>query len=231
MKPWAIPAVAFGAAVLAVLTGGLEPFGRLALRVGAPVIAERMVSDPALRGVALSRQGRNAEAAEAFQKAGPRETYNRATAHALDGDYAEALLSYDDLLARDGDHLDARANFMLLASVYGGTKLDLTFMDIEPEVKEGETVLGPEAQAGARAIGDGSETDGRATDIFAPDVSTASGVRRVPKIFDDVFIAASEEWLTTMLDQPGTFLTARLRAEQKRRREAGIGVETEEGAW
>ena len=82
-----------------------------------------------------------------------------------------------------------------------------------------------------RAIGDGSETDGRATDIFAPEVDTSSGVRRVPKIFDDVFIAATEEWLTTMLDQPGNFLTARLKAEQKRRRTEGIGVEAEEGAW
>lgn len=231
MKPWGIPAIAVGAALLAVVTGGLEPFGRLALRAGAPAIAESLVSDPALKGIALSRQGRHAEAVDPFTEAGPRETYNRATAYALDGDYAEALLSYDDLLARDPDHLDARANFMLLASVYGGTKLELTFMDIDPEKRDGPTVLGPEAQAGARAIGDGSETDGRATDIFAPDVATSSGVRRTPKIFDDVFIAASEEWLTTMLDQPGNFLRARLQAEQKRRRAEGIGVEAEEGAW
>lgn len=231
MRGWIVPVGALSAGVLAVLSAGLEPFGRLALRAGAPSIAERMLDDPALRGVALSRQGRDAEAAQAFEAAGPRETYNRATAHALSGDYAEALLSYDDLLARDPDHPDAKANFLLLASIYGGTKLDLTFMEIDPEKKDGPIVEGPEAQGGGRAIGDGSETDGKATDIFAPEVDTSSGVRRVPKIFDDVFIAATEEWLTTMLDQPGSFLAARLRAEQNRRHEAGIGVETEEGAW
>ncbi len=219
------------ALLIAVVTGGGDPFARLALRLEMPGIAERLTQDPVLRGLALSGMGEHVAAAAAFASAGPSQTYNRATAHAMSGDYAEALLTYDDLLVRDPDHADARANFSLLVSIYSGTKLQLTFADLLTEEKDGPTVEAPEGQGGARAIGDGAQADGNATDIFAPKVDTSGGIRVVPKIFDDVFIAATEDWLTTMLDQPGTFLAARLLAEQKRRRAAGSGVSGEEGAW
>jgi len=62
-------------------------------------------------------------------------------------------------------------------------------------------------------------------------ISTDSGVRKVSKKFDDMFITASDEWLTTLLDQPGKFLAARLLAEQKRRHSVGLGVAVEEDAW
>lgn len=232
MRRWLVPALALGAALGAVLTGGAEPFGRLALRVYAPGLAEPMVADPALKGLALARQGRHGEAADAFAGAGPNETYNRATAHALNGDFAEALLSYDDLLVREPDHADAIANFRLIASVYGGTKLDLSRMDLLIEEQgDGPIVEGPEAQGGGRAMGTGADSDGLATDIFAPNITVEAGLRRTSRIFDDKFIDANAEWLTTMLDQPGLFLSERLKAEQKRRQELGIGVETEEGAW
>jgi len=124
------------------------------------------------------------------------------------------------------------ANFRLIASIYGGTKLDLSRMDLLMEEKSGgPTVLGPEAQGGGRAMGTGAESDGLATDIFAPNIKTQSGLRRTSRVFDDKFIDANAEWLTTMLDQPGLFLAARLVAEQKRRQALGIAVETEEGAW
>ncbi len=214
-----------------ILLGGSEPFARLMLRVGLPSAAIKLSNDPVLQGVALSKMGRHSDAAVQFTEAGLEQTYNLATAHALNGDYAEALLAYDDLLARNPNHADARANFALLVSVYGGTELELSFADIQAEEKEGETIKGPEAQGGARATGDGAEADGNATDIFAPEVQTAAGIRVVPKVFDDMFIAATDEWLATMLDQPGQFLAARLSAEQKRRRAEGIGVPEEEGAW
>lgn len=231
MSRLSIPVIAGVCGGLALLAGGLEPFGRLALRAGQPALAGMLVSDPALRGIALSAQGRQVDAIAAFERAGPAQTYNRATAHALNGDFAEALLSYDDLLSRDPDHRDARTNFRIVASLYGGTKLDLAFMDLLTEEKEGPTIEAPDAQGGGRAIGDGAESDGMATDIFAPKIKTDSGLRRVPRIFDDMYIEADRNWLTTMLDQPGKFLTARLKAEQKRRQELGIGVEGEEGAW
>ena len=197
-----------------------------------PGLAEPLVSNPALRGMALAGQGKHAAAAAAFQEAGPRETYNRATAHAMGGDFAEALLSYDDLLVREPDHADAIANFRLIASVYGGTKLDLSRMDLLIEEQgDGPIVEGPEAQGGGRAMGTGADSDGLATDIFAPNITVGAGLRRTSRIFDDKFIDANAEWLTTMLDQPGLFLAARLVAEQKRRQALGIAVETEEGAW
>lgn len=225
-----IPPVAIGVVLAAMLTGG-DPIARLALRAGLPGVAARASDDPVLRGLALSGMGRQGEAAAAFALAGPAQDYNRATALALDEDYAGALLAYDALLARTPNHADARANFALLLSIYGGTELQLTFPGIERENRDGPAVAAFEARAGARAIGDGAESDGAATDIFAPEVKTGSGLRRVPKIFDDTVIKASEDWLTTMLDQPGKFLAARLLAEQKRRRAAGIGMPEEDGAW
>ena len=224
----ALAALALGGAAL--LDGG-EVFARLALRIGAPGLAERLTDDPALRGLALSARGRHGAAAAAFGAAGVGQDYNRATALARAGDYAGALLAYDALLARDPDHADARANFALLIALHGGTELQLAFADVLAEERDGPTLAAPEGQGGGRATGDGAQADGGATDIFAPKVNTASGVRRVPKIFDDVFIAASDEWLATLLDQPGRFLAARLAAESRRRRETGSGVPEGEDEW
>lgn len=231
IRRWLIPVIAAGVLVVTGLIGGGDPFARLALRLGLPGIAAQVTDDPVLRGLALSGSGEHRKAAEAFAEAGSSQAYNHATALAMEGDYAEALLSYDDLLVRNPDNVDARANFSLLASIYGGTELQLEFMDLLTEEKEGPTGEAPEAQGGGRAIGDGAEADGDATDIFAPEIETGIGIRRAPKIFDDMFIAATDEWLTTLQDQPGQFLAERLLAEQKRRRANGTGVPEEEGAW
>ena len=231
MRRWSIPAIALAILLVAGIAGG-DAFARLALRLGFPGVAVELAGDNALRGVALAGAGNHRQAAAAFDEAGASQTYNRATALALDGEYAEALLAYDGLLVRNPKHADARANFTLLVSVYGGTELQLEFMDLLIEKKEnGPTAEAPEARGGARAIGDGAEADGNATDIFAPKVETGEGIRRGSKIFDDMFIAANEDWLKTLHDQPGEFLAARLRAEQKQRKAAGIGVPEEEGAW
>jgi len=231
MRVWLIPLIAFAALVLTFAFNGGDAFARLALRCGLPGVAASLSDDPALRGVALSRSGDHAEAARLLEEVGPPQAYNLATAHALNGDYANALLAYDDLLVRNPNHADARANYALLVSIYSGTKLQLTFEPIETEERDGPTITAHEAQGGARAIGDGAESDGAATELFVPEVRTDSGVRKVSKKFDDMFIAASDEWLTTLLDQPGKFLAARLLAEQKRRRAAGLGVPDEEDAW
>lgn len=231
MRSWMIPFVACAALILTALVSGGDAFARLALRCGLPSVAAVLTDDPVLRGVAASRLGDHTEAARLFETVGLPQAYNLATAHALKGDYADALLTYDDLLVRNPNHADARANYALLVSIYSGTKLQLTFVPIETKDPDGPTMEAAEAQGGARAVGDGSESDGSATEIFAPKVRTESGLRRVAKQFDDMFIAASDEWLTTLLDQPGKFLSARLLAEQKRRRAAGLGVPDPEDTW
>jgi len=226
-----VPLAACAVLVMTAAQSKGDAFARLALRVGLPDVVAVLSDDPVIRGVALTHSGRHSEAVELFENAGPSQTYNLATAHALNGEYAEALLAYDDLLVRNPNHADARANFALLVSIYSGTKLDLTFADFEREKRDGPTLKAPEAQGGASAIGDGAESDGTATDIFAPEVKTESGLRQVSKRFDDMFVAASDEWLTTLPDQPGKFLAARLAAEQKRRRAAGLGVPKAEEPW
>ena len=51
-----------------------------------------------------------------------------------------------------------------------------------------------------------------------------SGLRRVPKIFDAQYIKANDVWLTTLPDEPGQYLSARIAAEQKARIAAGTAL-------
>jgi len=160
-----IPAAACAVLVLTAFVGGGDAFARLALRCGLPSVAAVLSDDPVLRGIALSRLGYHKKAASLFEEVGLPQTYNLATAHALNGEYADALLAYDDLLVRNPNHVDARANYALLVSVYSGTNLQLTFAPFKIEERDGPTIKAHEAQGGAKAIGDGAESDGMATDI------------------------------------------------------------------
>ena len=79
--------IAAGLVALALMLGGLAPFGRVLMAAGVPVPA--LFGDQGWRGVALYRAGRFVEAAEAFGAAG--QPFNRGNALARDGRYAAAL--------------------------------------------------------------------------------------------------------------------------------------------
>jgi Ca-activated chloride channel family protein len=190
-------------------------------------MAEGLFDDPHWRGVAAYRAGDFDRAAAAFGEAG--DMFALGNAHARAGRYAPALIAYDEALARDPDDGAARLNADLVAELYGGTAIDGVPLRFTRE-REGETVAAPEGQGEARAQGTGDEATNAGTSFDMPTLES-SGVRQVPRMFDDKYIAASDRWLAGMPDEPGVYLRARLSAERKRREKLGIAPETERGAW
>lgn len=83
-----------------------------------PEQAARTLEDPDLRGSALYRQGDYDSAAQAFADGdAPSAGYNRANALARAGKLEEALSAYDQLLAQQPDHEDARFNRDLVSQL------------------------------------------------------------------------------------------------------------------
>jgi Ca-activated chloride channel homolog len=82
-----------------------------ALRNGDAAKAQKLATDPALRGVAAYRAGHYASAVDALQsgKSGDSQ-YNLGNAQARLGHYPEAIQAYDQALKRDPQNEDARFN-------------------------------------------------------------------------------------------------------------------------
>ncbi len=81
------------------------------LRDGEPETAAALFESPDWRAAALYRSGEYAAAAESYARR-PSVTaqYNRGNALALQGEYQAAVAAYDQVLARQPDHEDARFN-------------------------------------------------------------------------------------------------------------------------
>jgi tetratricopeptide (TPR) repeat protein len=118
MKRW-LALIVVGLCLLAA-ADPLRRLGRLAMASGHYDAAAFLVPDPALKGVALYRAGRYAEAAGVLRGAGDLEsTYNRGNALARLGAYAGAIDAYDAVLAREPRHSDAIANRALILAQLG----------------------------------------------------------------------------------------------------------------
>ena len=204
-------ALAAGAALLA---GGTAPFGRVLMAAGLPGLAAPLMSDPAWRGVALSRAGDHAGAAAAFAAADA--PYNEGIALTRAGRYGAALEAFD--IARAGGDGQAAANFDLLAAYYAGLALEpgtavewFTERDSTDPAEESF-----EARGNARAAGTGTEVTNVGALVGLPELES-HGIRQTRKIFDDKFVTANRRWLETLPDVPGEFLAARIRHEWRRR--------------
>ena len=197
--------------------GGAAPFGRVLLAAQQPWLAAQVFNDTGWQGVALYRQGRFDEAAEAFEAA--KAEYNLGNAQAHLGDYAAALEAYDVALMQ-GDP-DAAANFDVVAAFYASLGIDPEALGLFPERKEGPTMDSHVAEGNARAAGSGDEVTNANTMLGLAELDSRGrlGVRR---IFDDKFMVADERWLTQLGDVPGEFLKARIAQEHKRRVKAGL---------
>lgn len=224
-----VAALMLGAVALALALDGAAAFGRLALRLGLPQLAAPLLADPMWRGVALSRQGAHAAAEDAYRRAGPRATFNRAGALARLGRYGDAVEGYDAVLHRDPADGEAVENRALAAAL----------RDIVP----GEILPGTEA------AGDGSATDPATTAFEAAVGSTGNAPRgpdqrrstlppEVALVRDEVLqtkdagaIPASRSWLATFPDEPGRYLEALIAAEQARRRAQGQEAPPPEVPW
>lgn len=216
--------LAFAAALAltaTLLASGTAPFGRLALGLGLPRVAALLLPDPEWRGVALYRAGRYDQAAEAFRSSPPHAAYNLGNALTRAGRYAEALEAYDEALAQNRLDAEAEANFDIVASIYGGTELVPEAMVTWWEQREGATDDAETGRGSGRASSTGDESTNTGALIGLPELSSRNQFA-VRKVFDAKYIRASPLWLETLSDVPGEYLGARIKAEQKRRIEAGI---------
>ncbi|MEL7154151.1 MAG: hypothetical protein AAFN51_10275 [Pseudomonadota bacterium] len=214
MKPsYAIGLIGFILLSLILIAQGTAPLGRVMVQAGLTGAALPLLSNPDDQGVAHFRAGSFEAAADAFAQAN--DPYNEGLAAAYAKDYARALAAFDRRLLENPKDVQAEANHALIAGLFAGTKFDPVAAPDDRD-KSGEAVLAAPGQGKARAAGQGDEANNPKTGFWMPDVMS-SGLRRVPKLFDAQFVAADQRWLTTLEDQPGVYLRARLLAEQKAR--------------
>lgn len=213
----AIAVITLAALVLAFASGGSAPFGRVLLSLGLPGLATTLFDDPGWRGVAHFRAGDMADARDAFQEA--RAHYNLGNAEAHRGAYAAALEAYDLAMIR-GD-AEARANFDLVASFYGGLAIDPEALGLFPEREKGPSAESFIGEGDGRAAGTGDDVTNANTMLGLAQLDSHGrlGVRR---IFDDRFMVADQRWLSQLADVPGDYLKARIAHEAKLRAKLGL---------
>ncbi|RNF35313.1 hypothetical protein [Paracoccus methylarcula] len=202
------PLIVLAAALAALAVAGPEAMGRLALRAGWDGMAARLLSDPAARGVALYRIGDHAAADEAFAEAGRSQTYNRGLSLAATGDYPLSVAYFDAMLFANSADAQARANRDLVASMF-------------PPPRGDSVAPGRLAGTGGRMSDEPVETRLQAN---------ASGPKWDRQL-DRKGIAATDEWLETISDDPGEFLRLRIRAEYERRAQLGLIRPKEADPW
>ena len=192
-----------GLAALAV--AGPGALGRLALHAGLDRPAALLLSDPAARGVALYRLGDHAGADAAFAQAGRTQTYNRGLSLAAVGDYPLSVAYFDAMLFANPADEQARRNRDLVAAMY-------------PPERGDSTVPGRIKGAGGLDAGDIPISD------LLANASGPEWERRL----DAKGLAATDQRLDTITDDPGEFLKLRIRAEFDRRAQMGL-IRPEEG--
>lgn len=224
-----LPGLAAGALLVAFALDGLAPFGRVALIFGADRAAARLFADAEWRGVALARAGAYGAAAQAFAAVAG-GAYNQGTTLARAGQYARALEALDAAEAANAADHQAAANFDLVAAYYSGTLIAADTPVTWGNDGTGETQAASIGKGSARAAGTGDEITNTGATMGVPEVDS-KGDRQVRKVFDQKFIIASPRWLTTLDDVPGAYLAARIAAEHKRRKKAGLSPPEPEVPW
>ena len=207
MKRLALVALA-GVVCLAV--AGPDALGRLALRAGAGDLAAPFLRHPAAQGVALYRAGDWAGADAAFARSGRSETYNRGLTLAATGDYPLSVAYFDAVLFSNPADAEARRNRDLVVTMYPPPRGD--------------------SAAPGRLLGAGGKDDDKAPPqpgLSTPGASDPDWQRALSARG----IVASDDWLTTISDDPGEFLTLRLQAEYKRRESLGLIRPREGQPW
>ena len=192
------PALVLAAALACAIAAGSESFGRLALSLGAPRLALPLLTDPGARGLALFRSGDYAAADAAFAQAGRSQTFNRGLSLAATGNYPLSLAYFDAVLFAHPDDAEARRLRDLVATMVTPVR--------------GESVAPGRLKA----------TGGRASACVGEQVRAGAPDPEWQKPLEVRALAASDDWLATITDDPGTFLRLRLRAEYDRRTALGL---------
>lgn len=195
-------------AIVAITLSGAEGMGRLALRVGWSDAAAYLLPDPAARGVALFRIGDYAGADRAFAEAGRSQTYNRGLSLAATGNYPLSVAYFDAMLFANPADAQARANRDLVATMFA-------------PVRGESTTHGRLAGAG------GIQSDEAVDSKLLANASGPKWDRQLERRG----LAATDEWLETISDDPGEFLRLRIRAEYIRRASLGLIRPKEAEPW
>lgn len=187
------------AGLAALALAGPDALGRLALRAGLDRPAALLLADPAARGVALYRAGDHAGADAAFARAGRSQTFNRGLSLAAVGDYPLSVAYFDAMLFANPADDQARRNRDLVAAMY-------------PPHQGESTAPGRIKGAGGRDAGD----------VPISELLAALSGPEWERRLDAKGLAATDQWLDTIVDDPGEFLKLRILAEFDRR--AGLGL-------
>lgn len=190
--------------------------GRFALAFDRPKLAAGLFDDPGWRGAALYRMGRFEEAAANFREAGKSAFFNRANALARLGQYSEAVAFYDAVLFYNPDDHDARANRELVSALIdksGNIPLNGKFIPEDAELKVGSA---------------SSKEDRRPSDYL---YIWADNIRYKSVFRSGQIVSASEEWLESLMDDPGRYLKLRVAAEHERRKQAGTAMPSGNDPW
>jgi Ca-activated chloride channel family protein len=198
-----LPLLLAAAGVAALAAAGPAALGRLALMAGAPGLAAPLLADPTVKGVALYRAGRYAEADVAFAAAGRAATFNRGVSLAATGDYPLARAYFDAVLFAAAGDSEARENRNLVDAL------------IPPVIGQGN-------EAGRIAVKPIASPEG---------VPTESDPRRLGKRLDEGGRVADAAWLASIPDDPGEFLRLRLADEHRRRLSLGQTPPEEGDLW
>lgn len=202
------PALIALAGIAALALAGPEALGRLALRAGLDRPAAALLSDPAARGVALYGAADYAAADAAFAQAGRSQTFNRGLSLAATGDYPLSVAYFDAMLFANPADEQARRNRDLVAAMYPPHR--------------GDSI----APGRIRGAG-GLEADDVPISELLANASGPEWERRL----DARGLAATDQWLDTIVDDPGEFLRLRILAEFDRRAQLGLIRPEERDPW
>lgn len=197
---------------------GRDALAKFVWGAGAPSLALPLISETAARGAALYEIGRYEEANLAFIEVGRSATYDRGLSLAMTGEYALSVAYFDAVLFANQYDAEAQHNREVVSQL------------VEPVI--GETnghgrIRAMLKEAGINAV---------AFDPDNPDQSLVEkdpldGVRRLDREVENRTVSASEDWLETLADAPGTYLAGRLKAEMERRMETGKAHREEASRW
>ncbi|MDD2867309.1 hypothetical protein [Neomegalonema sp.] len=180
------------AGTAALAAGGAAGAGKLALVLGAPGLAAKLISDPATRGAALYQAGDYAAADRAFAEAGRSSTYNRGLSLAATGRYALSVAYFDAVLFANPVDAQARDNRAVVS-------------------RHAPVVVGESDGKGRIAV--------KVAQPSGPPVESFSHLR---KPLDEGGRVADDAWLDGLADDPGEFLRLRLADENQRRISLGF---------
>lgn len=213
MRRW-IPLVILVLALGAGLAAGPSAWGRLMLRAGFPGLAAGLIEAPRWRGVALYEAGRYAEADAAFRRAGRGSTYNRGNTLALTGEYALAVDYYDAVLYVAPGDADALANRAVVA----------------PLIKQ---LVGSENGSPGKIATDEAPEAKPSTGTYEMNIQALMrGRPKLPRPSDTrQSVAAGQDWLSALPDDPGRYIKLRIKAEHERRVETGTGAPEAVDPW